>query len=241
MRQARFYAATSGGVFKSTTGGTSWSAMNNGLGLTQRSVRTVAIDPQTTASLYAGTTQGVFQSPDGGASWAPTGAGISETSIRVVVVDRQSPATVYTGTSGGGVFRSTDRGASWSAFNVGLGNRDVRALALSPSSVCLQAGTFGGGVFDFATQLRRPLRRAVATCDGRRPAVKPLGGGWHARHRLCHDHQPERYGRAVLWHHAPDQRRGDAVVSDDRPQHQRRWSARPTRPRTSPRTGLRPT
>jgi photosystem II stability/assembly factor-like uncharacterized protein len=150
------YAATSGGVFKSTTGGTSWSAMNNGLGPTQRSVRTVAIDPQTTASLYAGTTQGVFQSPDGGGSWAPTGAGISETSIRIVVVDRQSPATVYTGTSGGGVFRSTDRGASWSAFNVGLGNRDVRALALSPSGVCLQAGTFGGGVFDFATQFDDP-------------------------------------------------------------------------------------
>jgi photosystem II stability/assembly factor-like uncharacterized protein len=144
------YAATGGGVFKSTTGGTSWSPVNNGL--PELSVRSVAIDPQTPASLYAGTTQGVFQSPNGGASWAPTGAGISETSIRVVVVDRQSPATVYTGTSGGGVFRSTDRGATWSTFNVGLGNRDVRALALSPSGVCLHAGTFGGGVFDFATR-----------------------------------------------------------------------------------------
>jgi photosystem II stability/assembly factor-like uncharacterized protein len=39
------YAATRGGVFKSTTGGSSWSAVNTGL--TNTSVGPLAIDPAT--------------------------------------------------------------------------------------------------------------------------------------------------------------------------------------------------
>ena len=47
-----------GGVFKSTDGGQSWSALN--AGLTTSQVWQLAIDPQTPTTLYAGTTTGVF-------------------------------------------------------------------------------------------------------------------------------------------------------------------------------------
>ena len=47
-----------GGVFKSTDGGQSWSALN--AGLTTSRVWHLAIDPQTPTTLYAGTSMGVF-------------------------------------------------------------------------------------------------------------------------------------------------------------------------------------
>src|SRR5262250_3185752 len=48
------YAGTGGGgVFKSTTGGASWSAVNTGL--TNTSVRALAIERLTPSTLYAGT------------------------------------------------------------------------------------------------------------------------------------------------------------------------------------------
>ena len=47
------YAGTYGGVFKSTDGGGSWSAVNTGL--TNTEVSALAIDPATPTTLYAGT------------------------------------------------------------------------------------------------------------------------------------------------------------------------------------------
>ena len=67
------YAGTSGGVFKSTDVGTSWTAVNTGRGNTI--VFSLAIDPTDTATIYAGTqAAGVFKSGDGAATWQPTGA-----------------------------------------------------------------------------------------------------------------------------------------------------------------------
>ena len=57
------YAGTWGGVFKSTNGGTNWSAVNTGL--TNTYVRALAIDPATPATLYAGTEGGgVFKTKE---------------------------------------------------------------------------------------------------------------------------------------------------------------------------------
>jgi len=63
---ATLYAGTwGGGVFKSTNGGESWSAVNTGL--TNTDVRALAIDPDTPATLYAGTWGGgVFSIQQGG-------------------------------------------------------------------------------------------------------------------------------------------------------------------------------
>jgi photosystem II stability/assembly factor-like uncharacterized protein len=65
-----------GGVFKSTDGGASWSAVNTGLpdpSATDLAVFSLAIDPQTPTTLYAGTWFGVFKSTDGGGTWVDTG------------------------------------------------------------------------------------------------------------------------------------------------------------------------
>src|SRR3989449_3553889 len=106
------YAGTSGGVFKSTDGGASWSA--SGL----INVSALAIDPLTPTTLYAGTSVfgGVFKSTDGGVSWNATGS----LPGAVFVFDPLTPSTLYAGTVGaspdylGDLYKSTDGGASWS-------------------------------------------------------------------------------------------------------------------------------
>ena len=87
---ATLYAGTAGfGAFKSTNGGTSWSAVNSGL--TARFVHTLAIDPSTPATLYAGTNGGgVFKSTNGGATWQPTGANFGNGSPPATAISKVS-------------------------------------------------------------------------------------------------------------------------------------------------------
>jgi photosystem II stability/assembly factor-like uncharacterized protein len=56
------------GVFKSTNGGATWSAVNTGL--SNKKVWALAIDPINTNTIYVGTYGGVFKSANGGATWS---------------------------------------------------------------------------------------------------------------------------------------------------------------------------
>jgi len=94
------YAGTSAGVYKSTNGGTSWSAANAGLmcGDALCSVGHLALDPQTPTTLYAGTGAGVFKSTDSGASWS---RGQLFDSVTSLALDPQTPTTLYAGAASG--------------------------------------------------------------------------------------------------------------------------------------------
>ena len=50
------YAGTGNGVFRSTDGGASWTAVNSGL--TSLAIDTLAIDPQNPSTVFAGTSGG---------------------------------------------------------------------------------------------------------------------------------------------------------------------------------------
>jgi photosystem II stability/assembly factor-like uncharacterized protein len=146
------YAGTGDGVFKSTDGGESWTARNEGLtatepytGLPYRLVSAIAIDPTAPATLYAGTIRGVFKSVDGGTSWI----GHALQSVSALAIDPVVPSTVYAASSlfgGGGVYKSTDGGSSWAASGAGLGLTSKYSLAIDPSSpATLYVG--GGGLY----------------------------------------------------------------------------------------------
>src|SRR5439155_1654570 len=145
------YAATNfgAGVFKSSDGGGSWSAVNTGLPTFNYSyVSALAIDPQTPATLYAETEGGVFKSTNTGGSWNAVNTGLTATPVGALAIDPQTPATLYAGTRAlppgrrGGVFKSTNGGASWSAVNIGA---DVLAMAIDPQTpTTLYAGTGDG-------------------------------------------------------------------------------------------------
>ena len=86
-----------GGVFKSTNGGTNWTAINTGL--TNTYVYALAIDPQTPDTLYAGTDGGgVFKSTNGGTNWTAINTGLTNTYVSALAIDPQTPETLYAGT-----------------------------------------------------------------------------------------------------------------------------------------------
>src|SRR5262249_13169214 len=105
------YAATFGGIFKSTDGGENWKALSvptSGL-----SFFALAVDPQNRGTVYAGTMVGVFKTTDGGASWSSPQMAFP---VNALVIDPRSPGTVFAGTAQlGGVLKTTDGGRTWSA------------------------------------------------------------------------------------------------------------------------------
>jgi murein DD-endopeptidase MepM/ murein hydrolase activator NlpD len=147
---ATLYAGTVGGVFKSTNGGSSWTATNS----SPTNVNALTIDPLTPDTLYAGTQglglgTGIFKSTDGGTSWVTINSGLTTLFVVALAIDPSSPATLYAGTNGRGVFKSTNGGMSWNEVNSGLTNTTVPALAIDSSApATLYAGTYNsGGIF----------------------------------------------------------------------------------------------
>ncbi len=135
------YAGTTEGVFRSSDGGVSWTP-SNGTSLLYY-VQTLAIDPQTPATLYAGTIGGtVYKSTDSGGTW--TAAVLpSYPTVNTIVVDPTTPANLYAGSSGG-LYKSSNSGTTWTSLGLPAGSI-VNALAIDPStSATVYAGTNAG-------------------------------------------------------------------------------------------------
>ena len=146
------------GIFKTTDGGSSWTAVSTGLG--DMRVEALAVDPTRPDVVYAGTSaMGMFKSTNGGATWAASSSGMRATEhIKAIVVNPGQPEVVYAGSLASGVYASTNGGASWALINTGLRNRGIRALAISAGGGVLYAGTFGEGVFRLGA-VSAPSRR----------------------------------------------------------------------------------
>ena len=142
-----FIGSIAGGVRKSSDGGTTWSAVNNGL--TSPIVQALAIDASGPQTVYAGTVgSGLFKTGDGGATWQNIPA-ISG-SIASVAADPKRPGVIYAGVfsnlANGSIRKSIDGGVTWTTvfpttatiFNIAIdpGNSDI-----------LYAPTVGHGAF----------------------------------------------------------------------------------------------
>ncbi len=141
------FAGTSSRVFKSTDGGTTWTASNWG-------VYSIALSPNYVIdqTLFAGTLgNGVFKSTNGGTTWTAVNTGLGNLNVFSLAISPNyvSNQTMFVGTWGG-LFKSMNAGMSWSAAHTGLSRLHVRSIVLSPNYVTDQtlfAGTSGGGVF----------------------------------------------------------------------------------------------
>ena len=128
------------GVFKSTDGGESWTAVNTGL--LNGVFGALAIDPGAGHALRRHAGGGRLQEHRrrgklGGHQHRPDRPG-----VYALAIDPSAPATLYAGTYGGGVFKSSDGGGSWTAINTGLTDPLFSALAIDPSAPgTLYAGT----------------------------------------------------------------------------------------------------
>jgi photosystem II stability/assembly factor-like uncharacterized protein len=119
-------------IFKTTTGGASWSEAATELP-EGTFVSSLQIDLQTPTTLYAGTRVGVLKSTDGGASWAPANSGLTATLISDVAIDPRNANTLYAATSIG-LVKTTDGGTNWSPANSGLAGGGGSPLAIDPQN-----------------------------------------------------------------------------------------------------------
>jgi len=124
-----YVAVASGGVWKTTNAGTTWSPIFDGQG--SYSIGCVTLDPKNPLVVWVGSGEnnsqrsvaygdGVYKSNDGGASWENVGLKASE-HIGKIVVDPRDSNIVYVAAqgplwrSGGdrGLYKTTDGGKTW--------------------------------------------------------------------------------------------------------------------------------
>jgi len=137
------YAGTyGGGVYKTSDGGMTWIATNQGMSATD--VMALVIDPSANQTVYAGTANGVFKTTDGGVSWVNLHGGYEATAL---VIDPANTQALYAGTMGG-VYKTADGGTNWIAVNNGLPAAEVTALSIDPTGTgMLYAAISGGGLY----------------------------------------------------------------------------------------------
>src|SRR3954447_12609577 len=139
-----YVTAASGGIWKTTNGGSSWSAIGDKL--PSLSIGTLEIDPNNSQTLYLGlgdaidaTGVGLLKSTDGGAHWSsPVFLGNS-TVINDIAVSKTDSNVVMVATNQG-LFRSTNAGAQFSVVPLATGGVDAQPFVwsvVSPSD-----GTF---------------------------------------------------------------------------------------------------
>ena len=143
-----YIGAASGGVWKTTNAGTTWTSLFDDQPVS--SIGDVTLAPSDPEIVWVGTGEpnnrqsstignGVYKSTDGGASWEH--AGLADTHhIGRIVIHPADPATVYVAAVGRlwgasaerGVFRTTDGGKSWDKVLFIDDDTGVIDLAMDP-------------------------------------------------------------------------------------------------------------
>jgi photosystem II stability/assembly factor-like uncharacterized protein len=154
-----FYAGTGDGVFISTTDGTSWTRISNGLPIGGGS-SALAVNPGSGGiagiTLFTGIDyNGIYRSTDNGANWSATNDGLPNTGGQYIDAFKVSPAPVGTVNNvfavSGVVYVSTNNGVKW--WDTGWPYSIAGpATSLTINGDYLFAGEFGsfGGIWKYS-------------------------------------------------------------------------------------------
>ena len=143
-----YVAAASGGVWKTTNAGTTWSSVFDGQG--SFSTGCVAVDPKNPLVVWVGSGEnnsqrsvsygdGVYKSVDGGKTWENVGLKKSE-HIGKILIDPRDSNVVYVAAQGPlwapggdrGLYKTTDGGKTWKPVLTISENTGVSDLAMDP-------------------------------------------------------------------------------------------------------------
>ena len=159
------------GVYKSSTGGTSWQDMNPGLDA-RKAIKSFCA--KSNGSLFVGThASGVWRSTDGGDTWQQKSTGITTFYSDQVMATANGTllysAYIPTATNVGVLFRSTDDGESWMQVASNGTDRYTKIKQHFADTVWA-CGQFGGPVLSFSanngsTWVNRPISGFSAVWD----------------------------------------------------------------------------
>jgi hypothetical protein len=133
------------GAVTSTDGGTTWSAINNGLPSSEE-LGLIEVDPVNSSNIYIGATQGLFKSSNGGQEWAfATAAGTAD--IGAFAIDPKTEGTIYVPSTpmGNAFVTKLSPSGSSAVFSTLLGGADQGlAIAVDPSANVYVTGSIAG-------------------------------------------------------------------------------------------------
>ncbi len=154
-----FVASASGGVFRSTNHGTTWTAVSDPYFATM-SVGDIALAPSDPRIVWAGMGEpnnrqsstwgdGIYKSVDGGTSWRHMGLRETQT-IGRVVVDPRNANIVFVAAVGHlfgpneerGVYRTRDGGATWTKVLAVDANTGATDIVMTPDGRTLVAAMY---------------------------------------------------------------------------------------------------
>ena len=147
-RSTWYIAVGSGGVWKTTNRGTTWTPVFDGQG--SYSIGSITIDPNNHHVIWVGTGEnvggrhvgygdGVYKSLDGGATWKNVGLKKSE-HIGMIAIDPRDSNVVYVAAQGPlwsaggdrGLFKTTDGGENWELILSGGSYTGANEIHLDP-------------------------------------------------------------------------------------------------------------
>ncbi|MDQ1523994.1 MAG: hypothetical protein QOE47_1918 [Pyrinomonadaceae bacterium] len=145
-----YVAAASGGVWKTTNAGTTWTPVFDSEG--SYSIGVVVLDPKNPLTVWVGTGEnnsqrsvsygnGVYRSDDGGRSWKNVGLKTSE-HIGRIAIDPRDSNTVYVAAQGPlwgaggerGLYKTTDNGGTWKQILKIGENTGVTDVVIDPNN-----------------------------------------------------------------------------------------------------------
>lgn len=146
-----YIGAASGGVWKTTDGGSSWTALSDFL--PSISVADIAINPRYPDSLYVATgdgygyevsdgfwggtySAGVLVSPDGGMTWQSSGLSFDQTNSEIIqrLIIHPNRPEILLASSRDFLHRSNDGGQTWNSVRVGH-HFDIEFHTVNPDTI----------------------------------------------------------------------------------------------------------
>ncbi len=138
-----------GGLWKTTTGGNSWTSSTQDL--PSLGVSAILIDPSNPQVMYIGTGDrdagdaygvGVYRSTDGGETWQEHSNGMGNRTVGRMIMHPTNSLVILAATNNG-VYRTNDGGANWSRVQAG----DFKDIVFKPNDPTVVYAAGGGSFF----------------------------------------------------------------------------------------------